>query len=862
MNEPNQFRLRLWYIAVLAGVLAYPCQANQRNPGPDGGSVRVGIVAFDEHGADHQRLHRVLREVMAASPAPLRFQVARGTYGDVAHWMHQGHIDLAIVTPALFRLGESLPASDVMRDKVRYLATVTAAPAVTRFASDERKTAGRHDRVHTLTLVKRDSPLRSAADLDRAARDGRLRVLLVHPLSVSGGIAPRYALAERGIDLSAVQIEHTDSHSGSVRALLENHTSGNSRPADAGPETVAFVWDDALRSNPELADGLRAIPFPELDRLDIPTEVVVAHSNFARADEVQRLLVAHRDADRQASVSVQDDWRELFGEVARWRFAAGARDERGDLVTLDEIGRLLVLDARTQSRPPRLGLVLSGGGAKCSYQVGAVAAIEEQLAALRAANPKLDLDLHLVVGTSGGAINALPVALGITSTAAGREHFQTVWKSLDQRDIVRPSRLARANVGLWFVLVQAVIVLFIVRRLVPAEARRLGWMGALFTALGAVQLVLAYVDFKPWRMLGTSHLVHHLWLWLSFGSPAAGWGLLVLGVAAVALALMRSRKGSLVISGRFVRPVLWLGLIGLPLLHIVTVLFFQHTLSGGEGMERALATHYPELIDGELARRGLPALDLSTAASDVERLRMAGKQIVERGLPARDLVITGSRLQSSDKFVNALPSDLYFYLARHETKPAATEGPRTPPFGPRGFTLRERPDLLLDVVLGSGSIFPVFPSRSLPDFPAAGAEVDLVDGGFAHNSPIEAAVLWGATHIIVIEASPQVRLERTNFATNAVATFAHLYEQSQLLDARARGKVAIFTLAPRPPHLCVLDFADNLIEDSIARGYADARGHSTDDAASATTRRTSSRAARFRKEAGEPAFVDLRTDLQ
>jgi hypothetical protein len=135
--------------------------------------------------------------------------------------------------------------------------------------------------------------------------------------------------------------------------------------------------------------------------------------------------------------------------------------------------------------------------------------------------------------------------------------------------------------------------------------------------------------------------------------------------------------------------------------------------------------------------------------------------------------------------------------------------------------------------------------------------MELVDGGFAHNSPIEAAVLWGATHVILIEASPQVRQERTNFATNAIASFNHLYEQSQLLDARARGKVAIFTLSPGPPHLCVLDFADNLIEDSIARGYADANGRSTDDMPSALAPRRSPGVARFRKEHGEPVFTDL-----
>ncbi len=144
--------------------------------------------------------------------------------------------------------------------------------------------------------------------------------------------------------------------------------------------------------------------------------------------------------------------------------------------------------------------------------------------------------------------------------------------------------------------------------------------------------------------------------------------------------------------------------------------------------------------------------------------------------------------------------------------------------------------------------------------------MELIDGGFAHNSPIEAAVLWGATHILLIEASPDERVERLNFVTNAVASFEHLYEQSQLLDARSRGRVAIFSLSPQPPHLCVLDFADNLIEDSIERGYHDVAGKPFRAADNDTSPgiieplfRRSPGEPRFRKELGEPVFIDLST---
>jgi len=78
------------------------------------------------------------------------------------------------------------------------------------------------------------------------------------------------------------------------------------------------------------------------------------------------------------------------------------------------------------------------------------------------------------------------------------------------------------------------------------------------------------------------------------------------------------------------------------------------------------------------------------------------------------------------------------------------------------------------------------------------------------------------------------------------SSFRHLHRQAQLLDARSRGKVVVFSLSPEPPHMCVLDFADNLIAASIERGYRDA----SMDAASMNRR--------FRKELGEPVFVDVR----
>jgi predicted acylesterase/phospholipase RssA len=186
-------------------------------------------------------------------------------------------------------------------------------------------------------------------------------------------------------------------------------------------------------------------------------------------------------------------------------------------------------------------------------------------------------------------------------------------------------------------------------------------------------------------------------------------------------------------------------------------------------------------------------------------------------------------------------SDLYFYAAAHFAGP--------PPFGERGVNLAGHPEILLDAVMGSGTIFPVFPARTVHDFPKPGQQVELVDGAFAHNSPIEAAVLWGATHIILIEATPTGRVAMRNLAENAAAAFGHLHRQTQLVDMRSKRQVVVFTMTPEPPHICLLDFAENLTDTAIRRGYLDARGYRDQNDPTLPAQPT------FRKELGEPVFA-------
>jgi len=249
-----------------------------------------------------------------------------------------------------------------------------------------------------------------------------------------------------------------------------------------------------------------------------------------------------------------------------------------------------------------------------------------------------------------------------------------------------------------------------------------------------------------------------------------------------------------------------------------------------------LASKFPRLINRYLENEHQLPLEEMPAGSQRERLHDFSRQLIDRGLLQRDLVITGSCL---DQTSHELPSDLYFYAP-------ADQHSNVHPYGARGLSLQSHPQILLDVIMGSGSIYPLFPARRIDDIPRAGEQIELVDGGFAHNSPVEAAVLWGATHIVLIDVMASGRIKRGNFLQNATSSVRHLHRQAQLLDARSRDKVTIFTLSPEPPHICIIDFANNLVNESIDQGYRDASIYATGIVP------------RFQKELGQPVFRDIR----
>jgi len=784
----------------------------------------MAVVAYEDFQGQLDYWQRVLTEIAGAGEPALEFRLAAGTYGDVLHWLEDGHVDVAVLTPGVFALmqeSQDQPAADCA-----YLATLGVPAAESPWATEARRQPGYHFTTHAVCVVAAESPLRTEDDLRRAVGADQVEYLFVHPLSLSGRIAPEFVLRKMGLAPREDRIRYTYSHTASLRRVCQSQ---------GRRQRVAFVWDDALRQLPGWEKRLRRLPLEALDGLELPGEVVVARRDFPLAPELQRRLLGWQDAAGRCPFVHWNDWAARYGPVEQWVLQLGRQQLREDaaLVSLDEIIQILRHHQQWQGQPVRLAVVLSGGGAKCAYQVGALAALEEKLAEARRRDPGCRLDIDLVVGTSGGAINALPVAMAITADQSGRDDLRRVWTTLDQRELILPSWRVRGNIGLWCALFQLAVLMLAARMLRVRSERRAWFVAAGLAVLTGLEIALGYLELRPWGVLGENHFWHHAWLWLSFGIRASAWTLLLLAIGWLAALALSVRRGRGLTESPWVRWVLVVGLVGLPLVQVLTVLFWERTFSGSSGIEAALAEKFPPLIDAHLQRQGQPPLAIDPALDHAGVLRATSREILDRRLLRRDLVLTASCLEQSGA---ELPDDLYFYA------PAA-DSPLKPRFGPRGIGLEEHPQLLLDVVMGSGSIFPLFPPRSLQDFPAPGQRVELVDGGFAHNRPVEAAVLWGATHVVLIEATPPKRINRTNFLTNLGAAYTHLYAQSQLIDARTRERVVVFTLTPRPPHPCLLDFADNLIQAAIEKGYQDALGREGKT--------------RFRKESGEPVFVEV-----
>lgn len=713
--------------------------------------LRVGVLFFQDETDPLAKLGEFARVM----PAEISTSYAIGTYGELADWLDRGLVDVAVINPGLYA---QLDPSEWI-----YLGSGKI-----------------HDpsELRTVWLTRKGGP----ANID-AIRETDPEILAVHPHSVSGFINPVTALQRAGVTVNPDRIRFTHSHSGSLEALQSGENA-----------QIACIWEPTWRANPDPA--LVPVVVPGLNDVANPAMVVVGRRDSSGVESLQALIQAGKVPEFVFDPRYRNLIESLPPPPLEWSTEALNRTDLNDLVlTLRHYNR-------THPSPARLAVVLAGGGAKCSYQAGAVRALEEKLAQARKQFEDENLDIHLVVGTSGGAINALAVAMGLTTSSEGYQDLSAAWLDLDQKEIVSPPFLVRLNMWLWFASVSGLAILFITRRLGLGRVKTL-----LFTSfLGAAMALLPRLPVKLSSWLGASSELQHFWTWISFGIEGSGFVLMGAAVFWEGMCRIRERKG------RKFEPrmslVRWLTFLVavLPMLQTWTILWHEEVISENRGLEAALLRNFGVLVDRQSGRAGG---DMVEAATITELSR----SVFDEKLLTRDLVITASPLPEPQK---ELPAEFYFF---------ASPGGESPPrFGNRGISLERHPEILFDAMLGSAAIYPLFPSRRVEGIPEPGDSVDLVDGSFAHRSPLEAAVQWDATHVLVVEASTQEQPERGKFLHNLGAAMTFLYDQAQLTDIRAEGETALYTLYPSTPHIGLLDFSAPLIKGSLEKGYQEAAG--------------------------------------
>jgi predicted acylesterase/phospholipase RssA/ABC-type phosphate/phosphonate transport system substrate-binding protein len=842
--------------------------------------LRIGVVSYDSPQTIYQKYEEKLLRLAKAKSNKLgrdvSFKLAVGSYSEVLNWYLRGSVDVAILTPALVAELRKIYGDEEL--KQLYVASHAADPQPAAPAKPVFE-------YHSMCAVNEASPIMDFDDLREWARQGRVNFHFTDPLSVSGRILPEVILREQNIN--NISFAPTDVSGQNRVTWMYNSTETKKVLSNAGEGGLRLDNNSSERANvgcfyvQKGLEKLRKIKnFPGLDEIKIPQEVVLVSKSFKAKDDLERLFEVNNPSSKFQKI---DDWLEKFDQISRWvsKLDVSSRDPKNQQVTLQRIASVLRSYQQSTKKVPRVALVLSGGGAKCAYQLGAIEAIEDEISSIEAIKDEVSstakssgkkIDIDLVVGTSGGSINALLVALGKTrggesATDANRIALREIWESFDQREFFHPWKKVNFALGLsvgflqTFILLglSAAIIFFVERRRAKSagirqkeKADQESGVDWLYLVPGCLLLLLAVSDFTtyffsidpPWQRFGTlgmKHSLRHTWFFLTINLLVSGLTLLVLGALLMTLGLRRKISSSGLLRGSLLSG--GAALSGVIIILFVS-LFYESTLSRPTGVETALVNRLGRLV--------APPAENSSKGSE-EKLRAYSKSLGL--LLQRDLIITGSRLNlglgsEGIKSHESIPDDLYFYF---DYKPCSKEedqrnDDKCTPLPHYDARFQEVGNHLLDVIIGSSSIYPVFPSRTLRNFREKTPEVQIIDGGFAHNSPIDAAVAWGATHIILVEASPLSPLQESGLWDNASIAFNHLYYQAQLLDSRARNKIQIFTLRPTAskvadePDLCTFDFSRDMIRIAIRRGYDDATNVSQP---------------RFEREWGEPYLKDL-----
>ncbi|MGP1308781.1 MAG: patatin-like phospholipase family protein [Phycisphaerales bacterium] len=733
--------------------------------------VRVGVVVYETIGDEISSYKGLLKWLSKRSP--VEFVAVPGTYGEVRHWYHTGQIDAAIATPVVFAAIRADTERFGMTTEALYVASRVKAPPHSALAYPDDSSAslggGEAAWYRSRLITNRVGAPRDIKEIAALAAQDKLRVLLSDELSTSGSVVPEIALTAERIELAPGAVVRCTDHQSVVAKIAE------SPRGDDGVVTVGFVYERTAITEAQ-AHEIHAVDFPALAERFIPEDVLIASSDQVRTLLLQAL--AKQNDMTSQGFAVIETHAQAHAEIQDWLRSQGIEFAISQpRMSIDRMIDDLVFyqDIRGKDRPLRLAVVLPGGGVRAVYQLGVVRELERRLHAA-------GLDIHLVAGTSGGSITAPIVASGkltddrfaleaatLFETFGARSVFDTglalelwsgatiaawvvavsylvlaamvtvaaVWRSIQRPQ--RPSNGIRLRRATWVLGLSRVCCLVGVTALLinPPASATFGWFfsgGAIAFLLIVASIVTCLITFRCVRRWRTHPTV-----------------IMAITGASVAVAV-----GSTFMWGR-------------------QALFVGNSLFERASIESVVADGYRELFRGSHAegRRYPPPVKSPRFPAAILK---------------RDLIVTASVL-SNGEGEPLRPNDIYFYYD-------APGGP-APAFSPESVDLsRTNAPPLVRAIAASSSIFPIFPAIQMATPNDPGQLRSFIDGGFIHLSPVEAATEWGATHVIIIEASPPEIRASDGLWENLLAMGTYLHDSAQLADARAFQNAAVYRIAP------------------------------------------------------------------
>jgi HAD superfamily phosphoserine phosphatase-like hydrolase len=140
-------------------------------------------------------------------------------------------------------------------------------------------------------------------------------------------------------------------------------------------------------------------------------------------------------------------------------------------------------------------------------------------------------------------------------------------------------------------------------------------------------------------------------------------------------------------------------------------------------------------------------------------------------------------------------------------------------------------DDVLNPVFASGSPFPVLPDHAVQIASFSGR---LVDGGYVHNTPLQAAALTGARQVLIVNSSPrekQASAERagglSRLAKNIARLLPFMFDESQSSDRDLTPSLTVASLSPicdQQPFPFLADFRPRVVKRMVACATSDLEG--------------------------------------